>query len=70
MRILSGLFRVQYAIIETLRLDFGPERFVIAYRGEQSLRALIAAPCIIATGFASRNTAKEALEARVGAAAA
>ena len=44
---------MQYAVIETRR----NERFVIAYRNERSLREFIAAPCIVASGFASREAA-------------
>ncbi len=70
MKILSSVSRVRYAIIEALRLDIGPERFVIAYRHENLLRQLIAAPCIIATGFSSRNAATKALKAQAVSAAA
>ena len=70
MKMLSSVSRVQYAIIEALRLDVGPERLVIAYRGEKSLRGLIAAPRIIAAGFSSHKAAAKALEARVASAAA
>jgi len=48
---------VQYAVIETFRTEGGSERFVLAYRNEQSLRYLIAAPCIAAFGFDSREEA-------------
>jgi len=44
---------MQYAVIEARR----NERFVIAYRNERSLREFIAAPCIVASGFASREAA-------------
>lgn len=70
MKMLSSISRVQYAIIEALRLDAGPERLVIAYRGENSLRELIAAPRIIAAGFSSRNAAAKVLDAKVASAAA
>ena len=48
---------VRYAVIEAFRAEGGPERFVLAYRSEQSLRDLIAAPCIAAFGFSSREDA-------------
>ena len=48
---------VRYAVIETFRTEGGSERFVLAYRNEQSLRDLIAAPCIAAFGFSSREEA-------------
>lgn len=48
---------VRYAVIEAFRAEGGPERFVLAYRNERSLRDLIAAPCIAAFGFSSREDA-------------
>lgn len=48
---------VQYAIIAGLRTETGPERLVIEYTNEESLSDLIAAPSIIAAGFASREDA-------------
>ena len=48
---------MQYAVIAGLRTETGPERFVIAYPNEESLRDLIAAPSIIAAGFSSREEA-------------
>jgi hypothetical protein len=54
---------VQYAVIEALRTETGPERFVIAYPNEQSLRDVIAAPSIIAFGFSSREEAVANTEA-------
>jgi hypothetical protein len=48
---------VQYAVIAGLRTETGPERLVIAYPNEESLRDLIAAPSIIAIGFSSREEA-------------
>lgn len=48
---------VQYAVIAGLRTETGPERLVIAYSNEASLRDLIAAPSILATGFSSREEA-------------
>lgn len=48
---------VRYAVIEALRAEGGAERFVLAYRNEQSLRDLIAPPCIAAFGFSSREDA-------------
>jgi hypothetical protein len=47
---------VQYAVIETFRTE-GGERFVLEYHDERSLRGLIAAPCIAAFGFSSREEA-------------
>jgi hypothetical protein len=48
---------VRYAVIEALRTEGGSERFVLAYHNQQSLRDLIAAPCIAAFGFSSREEA-------------
>src|SRR6201988_870221 len=48
---------VQYAVIAGIRTETGPERLVIAYPNEKSLRDLIAAPSIIAAGFSSREEA-------------
>ena len=62
--------KVQYAVIEALRTEAGPERFVIAYRNEQSLHDTMAAPCIIAFGFSSREEAAASTKAFVSAAAA
>ncbi|HEY6766658.1 MAG TPA: hypothetical protein VI386_18005 [Candidatus Sulfotelmatobacter sp.] len=45
---------VRYAVIEVLQTETGHERIVIAYPSEESLRDLIAAPSIVAFGFASR----------------
>jgi hypothetical protein len=54
---LVDLSDVQYAVIEGLHTETGHERIVIAYPNEQSLRDLIAAPAIIASGFSSREEA-------------
>src|ERR1700692_1409820 len=48
---------VQYAVIAGLRTETGPERLVIAYPNEKSLRDLIAATSIIAAGFSSHEEA-------------
>jgi hypothetical protein len=48
---------VHYAVIAGLRTETGPERFVIAYPDEKSLRELIAERSIIAVGFSSREEA-------------
>ena len=50
---------MQYAIIEARQTEVvpGSERFVIAYRNEQSLHDVIAEPRIIALGFFSREEA-------------
>jgi hypothetical protein len=48
---------VRYAVIAGLRTETGPERLVIAYPTEKSLRDLLAASCILALGFSSREEA-------------
>ena len=50
---------MQYAIIEARQSEAGPgsERFVIAYRNQQSLHDVRAEPRIIAIGFSSREEA-------------
>ena len=48
---------VRYAVIDGLRTETGPERLVIPYPNEASLRDLIAAPSIVAIGFSSRDEA-------------
>jgi hypothetical protein len=48
---------MQYAVIAGLRTETGPERLVIAYPNEKSLRDLLAAASIIAVGFSSREAA-------------
>ncbi len=48
---------MQYAVIAGLHTETGPERLVIAYPNEKSLRDLIAAASIIAVGFSSREEA-------------
>jgi hypothetical protein len=48
---------VQYVVIAGLRTETGPERLVIAYLNEESLRDLIAAPSMVALGFSSREEA-------------
>jgi hypothetical protein len=53
----------QYAVIEARRTEGPSERFVIAYRDEESLRELIAGPSIMACGFASREEAQANIDA-------
>jgi hypothetical protein len=47
----------QFAVIESRWTDRRPDRFVLVYRDEESLRELIATPSIIALGFTSREDA-------------
>lgn len=55
---------LQYAVLEAFRTEGPPERFVIAYPNEESLRSLIARRNIIRCGFASRDEAQAHLNAR------
>ena len=48
---------VHYAIIAGPRTETGPERLVIEYANKESLSDLIAAPSILAAGFATREDA-------------
>lgn len=48
---------MHYAVIAGLHTETGPERLVIAYPNEKSLRDLIAAASIIAVGFSSLEEA-------------
>ena len=63
----SGL---RYAVIAGPRTETGPERLVIAYPNEKSLRDLIAARSIIAVGFSSREEAAAGRNSSVRPAAA
>jgi hypothetical protein len=56
---------VHYAVIKASSKKDRPERLVIAYHDEQSLRDLIAAPSIIGIGFASREEAIANCERRI-----
>ena len=58
-----------YAVIRASRKKGRPERLVIAYRDENCLRELIAAPSIIGLGFASREEAIANLEDHMAASA-
>lgn len=60
---------VRYAVIQASSKKDRPERLVIAYHDEQSLRDLIAAPSIIGLGFASREEAIANLEGHMSDAA-
>jgi thymidylate synthase len=70
MNELNDVSDVQYAVIEALQTEAGSERFVIAYHNERSLHDVIAAPCILALGFSSREDAVASTEAWFSAAAA
>lgn len=61
---------MHYAVIAGLRTETGPERLVIAYPNEESLRDLIAAASIIAVGFSSPEEAAAGSRASVPTAVA
>ena len=61
---------VLYAVVEALQTEAAAERFVIPYRNERSLHDVLAASCIIAFGFSSRDEAVASAKACVSAAAA
>lgn len=61
---------VQYAVIEARWTERPPERFVIAYRDEESLYDAIATPSIVAVGFTSREAAIAGIETCSSGAAA
>ncbi len=59
MQTLIGGSRTLYAAIEARNADGAAERFVIAYTCEASLRELLAAPSIVASGIPTREHAEE-----------
>jgi hypothetical protein len=65
---------LQYAVIQISSITDPPERLILAYRDERTLRTLIAGPSIIRLGFGSReeavNSEHPALEEAVGSAPA
>jgi hypothetical protein len=58
----------RFAVIESRWTDRRPDRFILEYRDEESLRELIATPSIIAVGFTSRVDAIKRIEACFSAA--
>lgn len=50
-------FSVLYAIVEQVRTPSDPERFVIGYRTEESLREFLVESRIVASGYDSREEA-------------
>ena len=60
MKSLAKCPNIQYALIRATSTHDAPERLVLSYANEKSLRSLIAKPSIIALGFASRSAAYEA----------
>ena len=56
--------RVRYAVIEVCDFATRPERFVVSYRSEKSLRETIVTCRIISSGFSSATNALESLNRR------
>jgi hypothetical protein len=56
MSVLACTSTPRYAVI-LVRTEPVPERLVVAYRDEKSLRSLLAGPSILATGYSSREKA-------------
>jgi hypothetical protein len=61
MKQVANSWNARYAVIEA-RAEGRPERFVIAYPDESTLRDLLAASSIIASGFNSREAALASIE--------
>jgi hypothetical protein len=74
MNALFQFTELQYAVIQTSSITDPPERLILAYRDERTLRTLIAGPSIVRLGFGSReeavNSENPALKEAVGPAAA
>ena len=74
MNALFQFTKLQYAVIQLSSITDPPERLILAYRDERTLRALIAGPSIVGLGFGSReeavSTENPALEKAVGPAPA
>ena len=49
--------KLQYAVIQLSSIADPPERLILAYTDERTLRALIAGPSIVGLGFGSREEA-------------
>jgi hypothetical protein len=74
MNALFQFTKLQYAVIQLSSITDPPERLILAYRDERTLRTLIAGPSIVGLGFGSREEAvsseNAALEKAVGPASA
>ena len=70
MNALFQITKLQYAVIQLSSITDPPERLILAYRDERTLRTLIAGPSIVGLGFVSREAAvsseNPALEKAVG----
>ncbi len=74
MNALFQFTKLQYAVIQLSSITDPPERLILAYRDERTLRTLIAGRSIVGLGFVSREEAvsseNPALEKTVGPAPA
>ena len=57
MNALFQITKLQYAVIQLSSTTDPPERLILAYRDERTLRTLIAVPSIVGLGFGSREEA-------------
>jgi len=57
MNALLQVTKLQYAVIQLSSITDPPERLILAYTDERTLRALIAGPSIVGLGFGSREEA-------------
>lgn len=57
MNALLQLTKLQYAVIQLSSITDPPDRLILAYADERTLRALIARPSIVGLGFGSREEA-------------
>ena len=57
MNALLQFTKLQYAVIQVSNMMDPPERLILAYTDERTLRALIARPSIVGLGFSSPDEA-------------
>ena len=57
MNTLLHFTKLQYAVIQISSITDRPERLILAYADERTLRAVIAGPSIVGLGFSSREEA-------------
>jgi hypothetical protein len=57
MNALLQFTKLQYAVIQLSSIADPPERLILAYTDERTVRALIAGPSIVGLGFGSREEA-------------
>jgi hypothetical protein len=57
MNALLQFTKLQYAVIQVSNMTDPPERLILSYTDERTLRGLIAGPSIVGLGFGSRDEA-------------